>query len=421
MAIGRSAGDANVSGLRVLVLARNYPNNAMPRLGLWTQRLTHCVAGSCEVRVLAPVPYAPPLPFGQASRYLQRFRNVSRRSLDGGVDVSHPRFLAGPGNLLRPIDPLLFGATVIPFVRWLRRDFPFDLIHAHFTFPDGVVASAVGRLFHVPTIVTEHAPWYPWIRRESIVRVQTIWAARACRFHVSVSESVRRQVVEAAGIHETARVIPNVVDPVVFHVDETVPRVPGQILFVGAIRNCKGVDVLFEALRQPGLADPRNHLLIAGEPLYEGYRREVEWLQERAKLLGIGHRITWLGGKTPSEVAALMRRSSVVVLPSRAESFGAVLIEAMACGTPVVATRCGGPEEVVAPETGRLVELEQPVALAEAIADVLANGDRYNPLDLHSYAIGRFGPDVVAARLSELYAEAVADAQVPGRVAGIRG
>ncbi|MGH2458485.1 MAG: glycosyltransferase, partial [Chloroflexota bacterium] len=327
----------------------------------------------------------------------------------------------GPGNRLRPVDALLFGATVIPFVRWLSHDFPFDLIHAHFTYPDGVVAGAIGRMLHVPTIITEHAPWYPWIQQERLVRAQTIWAARAARFHLSVSESVRRQVVETAGLSDTARVVPNVVDPVVFHPDAAARRVAGQILFVGAIRNCKGVDVLFEALRQPALADPKIQLLIAGEPLYEGYRREVEWLHEQARALGIAHRVNWLGGKTPTDIAALMRQSSAVVLPSRAESFGAVLIEAMACGTPVVATRCGGPEEIVAPQTGRLVEPEQPAALADAIADVLANGGRYNPTELHAYAVGRFGPEVVAKQLSELYAEAVAGPRMSGRAVGIRG
>lgn len=404
-----------MSTLRVLVLARNYPNNAMPRLGLWTERLVQCVTDSCEVRVVAPVPYAPPVPWGPVSRYFGRFRNVSRTSVRGGVAVAHPRFLAGPGSLLRPFESFLFGASVAPVIHRLRREFPFDLIHAHFTYPDGVVASVLGQAFHVPTIITEHAPWYPWMRQEHVVRAQSVWAARRSRFHVSVSEFVRRQVVEVAGIEATSRVVPNVVDTSVFHVDPTKSRTPGQILFVGAIRHCKGVDVLFEALRDPSLADPHVRLLVAGEPLYEGYRREVDWLKERAVALGIAHRITWLGGRSPAEVAALMRQSSVVVLPSRAESFGAVLIEAMACGTPVVATRCGGPEEIVTPGTGRLVEPEVPRVLANAIADVLDNNARYVPNELESYAVDRFGPHVIAGQLRTLYSTAMGVGYVPGQ------
>lgn len=406
-------GDANVRDLRVLVLARNYPNPEMPRLGLWTQRLARCVADSCEVRVVAPVPFAPPVPLGRRSDYVRRFRGVPRTSADG--TVFHPRFLTGPGNLTRPIDALLFGATVIPFILRSRRDFPFNLIHAHFTYPDGVVAGLLGRMLGIPTIITEHAPWRPWIQREPVVRAQTIWAARAARFHLSVSDAVRWQVVAEAGLNETARVIPNVVDPAVFCLDPAERRQPRQILFVGAIRQCKGVDVLFEALRDPRLADVQ--LVIAGEPFYAGYQREADALRERANRLDLSSRVSWVGGKTPAEVAALMRQSAAVVLPSRAESFGAVLIEALACGTPVVSTRCGGPEEIVVPGTGLLVEPEQPRALAAAIGDVLDHANRYDPSELHRYAIGRFGPEVVGAQLKALYAEAAADAREPGRTA----
>src|SRR5262249_4592836 len=103
----------------------------------------------------------------------------------------------------------------------------------------------------------------------------------------------------------------------------------------------------------------------------------------------------------------LMAQSAVVVLPSRAESFGATLIEAMACGTPVVATRCGGPEEVVTREVGQLVPPEDPAALAAALAAVLDRPAQYDPAGLRSYALERSGPPAVSRQLAECYEAAL--------------
>ena len=98
----------------------------------------------------------------------------------------------------------------------------------------------------------------------------------------------------------------------------------------------------------------------------------------------------------------------MVVLPSRAESFGAVLVEALASGTPVVATRCGGPEDIVADEVGRLVPSDAPEALADALAAVLDQAEAFPPERLREYALSRFGLERVVDRTYELYLEAAA-------------
>jgi glycosyltransferase involved in cell wall biosynthesis len=102
-----------------------------------------------------------------------------------------------------------------------------------------------------------------------------------------------------------------------------------------------------------------------------------------------------------------MRRSAVLVLPSRAEAFGAVLVEALACGTPVVATRCGGPEDVVNEQVGHLVPSDDEEALAGAIEDVLAHRDRYDPDQLRAYALENFSWEMIARRTFDLYEAAM--------------
>ena len=102
-----------------------------------------------------------------------------------------------------------------------------------------------------------------------------------------------------------------------------------------------------------------------------------------------------------------MAESAVVVLPSRAESFDAVLVEALACGTLVVATRCGGPEDIVEDGAGELVAVEDPDVLADALTWVLAEPERYDRVSLRRYAIERFDWDGIVDRVHDVYVETV--------------
>ena len=123
--------------LKVLVLARSYPNAVLPNLGLWVERLVQQVARTCPVRVISPVPYCPPLP---VRKEYSRFREVSKQTYTGGVPVYHPRLLLGPGRSTYNLEALAYYFSVRKLVAGLWREFRFDLIHAHFSYPDGVVA-----------------------------------------------------------------------------------------------------------------------------------------------------------------------------------------------------------------------------------------------------------------------------------------
>ena len=91
------------------------------------------------------------------------------------------------------------------------------------------------------------------------------------------------------------------------------------------------------------------------------------------------------------------------VLPSRYETFGIVLIEAMACGIPVIATKCGGPEEIVTDETGLLIEKDNPEELALAIKNIWANPGKYNKQTIRKYSADKYGQSVFAEKISALY------------------
>ncbi len=391
--------------MKTLVLSRNYPNNVTELLGLWVERLVHRLADQCEVQVVSPVPYCPPLP---GLPEYSRFRQVKRQRQEGAVTVHHPRFLTGPGRSLYAVGAFLYYLGVRGLVDQLRRDFPFAVIHAHFGYPDGVVAAWLSRRYGTPVIVTEHACWRPWMDQYPSVRRQAVQAARQFAFHIAVSSYLRSTIAHFTGPSERLRVIPVGVDGSIFSRPANSSALkPQQILFVGYINFTKGVDILLKAMQQLLRRQPEVRLVLVGGSIYRNTRLQQEQLHKMAKDLALGDRVVFAGPKSPEEVARYMRESALLVLPRRRESFGEVLVEALACGIPVVASRCVGPEDIVTEEVGVLVEPEDEHALAQGIEHVLLNRSRYDAMRLRRYALERFSWERVADETMNLYREAV--------------
>jgi glycosyltransferase involved in cell wall biosynthesis len=283
--------------------------------------------------------------------------------------------------------------------------FPFDLIHAHFSYPDGVVGVDLGERYGVPVVVTEHAPWL-WMDDYPSVRAKAVAAASRIGAHLAVSRSVRETILSVTGNSSRVRVVPNGVDETLFRPGPARDRDRNKLLYVGMPRAAsKGLDVLMDAMALLFARRPSAHLTVVGGPVYRDAQALVAEIEARSTIPPLAGRVIFTGPLPPAEVARHMATSAALVLPSRLESFGAVLIEALACGTPVVATHCGGPEDIVVDEVGQLVPVGDPVALAEAVEGVIDDRDRYPVDTLRDYAISRFSWRTVGAQLLEIYRE----------------
>ena len=203
-------------------------------------------------------------------------------------------------------------------------------------------------------------------------------------------------------------VVPVGVDPERFPLEESERREPRQILYVGWLNYNKGIDDLLHAVDRIRRGGERIRLLLVGSAAYRKTRLEEEALRRLADSLGLEDTVVFLGRQTQDEVARLMRESALLVLPSRAESFGAVLVEALASGTPVVATRSGGPEDIVQDGVGLLVPPRDPAKLAEAILEVLARRGSFEPERLRRYALARFSWERVVDATESAYRSALA-------------
>lgn len=366
------------------------------------------LADLMDVSVVSPVPWFPPL-VGRLAPLQEfgRFRQVPRIDVRSAVEVRHPRFLVGPSYRLHAQEARCYHAGVTHAVGRLRRTFPFDLVHAHFSYPDGVVAERIGRRYGVPVVVTEHAPWKPWMDSFPAVRRQVVAAAPGFAAHLAVSSAVRTSIAAFTGRPDRIDVVPIGVDEQVYRRLPGDVKDPDKILFVGLPRPTKGVDLLLEAMA--GVLDrrPSAHLVVVGGSVYRhtrSYMAELEALGARPALRG---RVVFEGLRSREEVARHMATSGVLVLPSRLESFGAVLIEALACGTPVVSSRSGGPEDVVTEEVGRLVPVGDVAELTAAIVDVLGHQERYPAEKLREFAVGRYSWTLVAEQLRNVYVKAL--------------
>jgi glycosyltransferase involved in cell wall biosynthesis len=183
-----------------------------------------------------------------------------------------------------------------------------------------------------------------------------------------------------------------------------VERDTDELLFVGLIRRFKRVDVLLHALALARRQRPRLHLKILSANAFRAYsqdRREVNELIDR---LDLASAVRIVGGSEPPAVADAMRRCALVVVSStRRETFCSVAAEALACGTPLVCTRCGGPEEFVGPDDGVMVNADDPQALADGILRALQQRSRFDGAAIAERVTARFGRHAWSEQALSMY------------------
>jgi teichuronic acid biosynthesis glycosyltransferase TuaC len=390
--------------LRVLVISWNFPTSAAPQRGLWVERMCQCAATAADVRVIVPTPWVPPL---LPVRALSRFRTVPTRERLGAVDVHYPRVPGSVEYLTHEYDARIAVPSVLSLARRLHAERPFDLVHAHFIYPDGVVAASVGRALGIPVMTSEHAFWTPWLDDRPRVGDQVRRAFPWIELVTAVSGFLRQGIDTWSAGAVPTDVLPNVVDDAVFTTGSD-PRDPNELLYVGLIRRVKRVDVLLHALADVRRTMPELHLRIIASNAYGAYRKDWNDVRALVSSLGLDRAVVIEHGKDPEGVAQAMRRCAFVAISStRRETFCSVAAEAMACGTPLVSTRCGGPEEFVTDADGVMVPADDPVAYAEGIRRAFARSGEFDGTAIRRRIVARYGRAAWTDRAMRIYERVV--------------
>lgn len=347
----------------LLTITTLFANPVQPVHGAFVvARLEKLLAsGEFQGEVIAPVPWLPP-----SIRYpsLGALARVPRVRRWGNVTVHHPRYLVVPkiGMTLTP--RTLFWTLRRTLEKLLAEGRRFDLIDAHYFYPDGVAAVRLARHFGIPVTVTARGTDLNLIPEYRIPRRMICEAAARADGLITVCQALKDRLVELGTAPERVTVLRNGVDLELF---KTMDRDKVRASLGLTRRTLGSVGWLIErkghhhAIRALG-GLPGTDLLIVGE----GPERAA--LERLAAIEGVRERVRFLGRIEQNRLPEIYNALDALVLASSREGWANVLLEAMACGTPVVASAVWGtPEVVAAPDAGVLMKTLDSQGVIEGV------------------------------------------------------
>ncbi|MES2269275.1 MAG: glycosyltransferase [Pseudomonadota bacterium] len=354
--------------IRVLMLSTLFPDISRPNFGVFVERQARELASRPEayVTVVAPIGI-PPWPLSNADHY-QPLTRLPEKERWRDLTVYRPRF---------PILPKIGGRfnvatmthAIMPLIRRLHGERPFDVIDASFFYPDGPVAANIAKALGIPfSVKARGADIHHWghapATRKAVLRAGTQAAGL-----LAVSGAMKRSMValgmdpDKIAVHYTGVDLDRFAIMDRAAAKSELDLAGPVVLSVGALIPRKGQDLLICAL--PSLPDVT--LILIGEGPERGN------LQSLAERLGVADRVGILGAVPHDRLPQFLAAADVMALPSASEGLANAWVEALACGAPIVISDVGGARELVdRPEAGRIVGRE-PTEIAAAVRELIDN------------------------------------------------
>ena len=382
----------------ILIVGRGYPTDKNPLNGVFEFDQACALAKAGQKVVFAAVDL----------RSLRRWRKWGiERFVRDGVEVYAVNIPLGrvPHLILKCVGQISLKYLYSCIVK--EHGAP-DVIHAHFIGMAEIALALKPLASKSKFIMTEHSSFlageysqYPqWVKQNA----QNVYNAYNNVICVSHNLSDRLQTY----FRINSVIIYNTLDPLFLNswlaIRSTDLEKDFSFVFVGSLIPRKSplecIKAFYLAFNEKDflMSDGRNITLelIGGGPLFSECERFIAEL-------GISRNVILHGFQARSKIAEIFRHSDCFVLPSKLETFGVVYIEAMACGLPVIATRCGGPESFVNEDNGMLIPVDDETALISAFREMTANIGRYNKKEIASLASDNFSPESIANKLVDVY------------------
>ena len=277
-----------------------------------------------------------------------------------------------------------------------------DLIHAHVGFPGGYIAECLSEKYGIPYVITEHMSPFPhmaFMNDNGEIHPFLQKAYRNASKNIAVSNWLKKEM-EKKGF-SNIQVIHNLVDETIF--------VPKRSLYSNSVFTffClarmdkgKGIDVLINALSKV----KSNVILRIGGGENDELLKQYQIL---ARKLKVQNRIVWLGEINRDQAVTEYQNADAFVLPSLMESMGIVYVEAMACGKPVIATCCGGPEDIVENESGYLIPINDIDELAIEMDRMVDNYNSFDSKKIRKMFEDKFSSKVICAKIRDTYEQVI--------------
>jgi len=361
--------------MNILVFTSLWPNAEQPNFGLFVKHRIAAMSllDSVNIQVVAPVPYFPKKAEFR-NFWPERWRKAARvpdREMIAGIETFHPRHLLTP-----KIGMSLYGRWMVSgaeaIVRRLRAERRIDLIDAHYVYPDGYAAALLAERLNIPVVITARGTDINLFSRMPLIRPLIRRALTRADGVIAVSEALKRRMVELGVEADKIAVIRNGVDREVFYPRDRIEmrrklRLDSEsriIVTAGALVPLKGIDRLIDAMKLMRGANAK--LYVIGE----GPQRAA--LESRIARHDLADRVFLTGQRPQSELAEWYSAADLFCLASHREGCPNVVIEAMACGLPVVASDVGGIGELISKrDYGRLVSPQTADKFAAEIETAL--------------------------------------------------
>lgn len=389
--------------MHVLILPSWYPASSRETLGIFFREQAIALAKyGHQVGVIHPKLQS--LLAGKI--FLQAGRSI-KQEVDHGVTTLRATNVNWFPRITQASELLLLRKGIELFDCYVEQYGRPDLVHVHSMLNAGILGKAIESRYGIPYLVSEHSSRYASgaISPRQLKLVVSI--ARHAARRLAVSQPFCQLLHDTLGVAAgTWEVIPNLVEQrFVDYPLQLTENIGDEFRFVSIsnLTDNKRVHNLILAFAQGFANDHLVTLEIGGDG------DEKLRLQALAVKLGVAHRVNFLGALDRGEVLQALARAQALVLASHHETFGIVVIEALALGKPVIVTRCGGPESIVRPQDGLLVPPDDVNALANAMLALRLGVNAYSPSDIRNSCIDRYSEKVVIDQLTKVYSQVLKD------------
>jgi glycosyltransferase involved in cell wall biosynthesis len=277
-----------------------------------------------------------------------------------------------------------------------------DLVHAHVSFPAGYMADLICKRLDTPFIITEHSGPFPFKEYQTAKGIKSIVLNPLLNANkvIAVSSSLAESIEGQTSIKPD--ILPNSVDTDLFIPQIEPLKHKSPVIFtLSNINEAKGIGELLEAIKFLKSKGHAFYYRIGGS----GYK--LHYYKKQAKKLNIDDRIEWLGFINRADAVKEYQNCDFYVMPSRLESLSMVILEAMACGKPIVATDCGGPRDLINETNGILVSPNDSHSLASGMETMLKTFHTYDVEKIREQCITRFSNRVIVNKLMDIYTEVI--------------
>ncbi|WP_394171937.1 glycosyltransferase family 4 protein [Thalassotalea litorea] len=351
---------------KLLIITNLYPSSWEPNRATFNKQQFDRLGKHFHIKILVPVAWP------------QWFKLSAENKSEGAEDIRYRPFFYTPKIGYSLFSAYMLISLLATSWRWIRKQRPAALL-ASWAYPEGVATAMLAKLIGCPFFIKVHGSDVNDFANDKRRAKQIVWAANRAAGVFVVSDALRNRLILLGVAEDKLHLIYNGVDNTLFFPTKAQPLNPAKrLLYVGNLKANKGVMELIQSFIALLKHHPDAELVIAGQGAMEPAMKQ---LLEQAN---VQNKVTFLGSIAHSQVADEIRRARVVVLPSYAEGVPNILLEAMACGKPVVATEVGGIPEIVTDETSILVPAKTVKPLTSALDDALNKA--WSPRDIVEHA-----------------------------------